>query len=159
MGIATGAMRRHRNRSRTCLLAGVTALAACQTTAGDASREARARSAVSGPTAALSPRKLASGSCGLFVWRSDPAKPFILFSNAEAGAFHNGRAELAFLPTRTPLSPQQVIWVDGRAWELALRDPVQAVDGTRYDAGTLSSTTDAGWRLTIPVVGLTTCIA
>ena len=128
----------------------MTGLAACQTAPEPLPQDTA--------SSQLAPRNLDSGDCGLFVWRSDPSKPFIYFSSSTGAAFHDGRQEIALAPSPAPLAPRQDFRSGGQLWTLDLRNPAPAADGTRFDAGTLSSMGPQGWRITVPVVGLRACI-
>ena len=107
------------------------------------------------PRTSLAPRDLGPEECGLFVWRNTPDKTFILFSGRES-AIWDGR-EIAFEATDTPSAPEQSFTAGERDWKLELSRPAQIAEGTRYDAGVLSTQSAEGWDARIPVIGLDTC--
>ena len=135
------------------LIVAAAALGACQT--ANAPRSADPV----GAATELAPRQLSPGACGLFVWRSSPEKPFLLFSSETEGAFHDGTSERAFTPNDAPLSPAQTLSIEGTEWTLALSDRDTYAGGARYNRGTLTATDAEGWRTVIPVVGFSACAA
>jgi hypothetical protein len=104
----------------------------------------------------LSAANLSDGECGLFVWRKDEAKTFLIFSSAKDARIYIDE-EFTFPPNADPLAPEQSFTANDRDWTLRLSDPKPIQDGTRYDAGTLKTTTDGGWDLIVSGIGLTNC--
>ena len=107
----------------------------------------------------LSPRKLSSGECGLFVWKADQAKTFILFADNKSAAFYLDGREVAL--TRAPSDdiPDKLNFLDssGQNISLILLDAHSFQDSTRYKSGRLTSLDNNGWEIVTPVVGLYSC--
>jgi len=96
------------------------------------------------------------GECGLFVWRKDEAKTFLILSSARKARIYVDK-EYEFTPNEDPLATEQEFAANDRDWTLRLTSPKPIAGGTRYDAGTLKTTTDGGWELIVSVIGLTMC--
>ena len=125
-------------------------LSACSTTQGTR------YDGTTDPRPGLSSGDLQEGECGLFVWRKDEAKTFIMLSTARKARIYVDE-EFTFTPNTDPLAPEQTFTADEREWTLRLSNPKTISQGTRYDAGTLKTVTDGGWELIVSVIGLTLC--
>ena len=137
-------------------------LSACETTNSSAKT---ATANVSERASELTPRTLAEGECGLFVWAGE-ARRFILYSQAGQGA------ELARsgkdVPLTVDITPdvgdlygqipvQRFTDPDGRVYDLNLSNAVEIDGGTKYTAGTWRYKDSEGWDVLTPVYGLSTC--
>ncbi len=107
----------------------------------------------------LSPRNLSAGECGLFVWKADQAKNFILFADDKSAALYRDSREVAL--TRAPNDdiPNKLNFLDssGEEISLILLDAHSFQDSTRYKSGRLTSKDTNGWDIVTPVVGLYSC--
>ncbi len=117
-------------------------------------------------TDALSPRVLALGDCGLFVWEAAPSRRFILFSQASSGtaevllehqetAFHINTQTGAIADGQYP--SQELEDGTGRVLALDLSNPQRINGGTRFRQGKLTGLAQDGWEWVVPVVGLSAC--
>lgn len=106
----------------------------------------------------LSPRNLAPGDCGLFVWKADQAKTFILYTDQDSAALYRNGAEEA-LSLGLTLGSTERTYVDsnGQSLSLSLFEPQDTEQGTRYKSGRLESKDQNGWDVVTPVVGLYSC--
>ena len=117
--------------------------------------------------AQLSPRTLASGDCGLFVWTADVARRFILFTrpSGQDAVWHDGTGEKPLRlnslppPKTQALPPKQVFTSDdGTSVSIDMRSPQLIAQGTRYKSGLLRLRASApGDTKVVPVVGLSAC--
>ena len=107
----------------------------------------------------LSPRNLSAGECGLFVWKADQSKTFILFADQDKASLYRDGAEVDLSIASGSLAPNERKFVDqnGQIFSLSLLDAQEIENSTRYKAGRLISTTQQGWEHVTPVVGLFTC--
>ena len=107
----------------------------------------------------LTPRKLSPGDCGLFVWKADQSKTFVLYADREAAAlYRNGsEVELSFEPNENNQTERIFLDPDGQTLSLSLFESQTIEQTTQYRAGQLSSRDAKGWETVIPVVGLFTC--
>jgi len=107
----------------------------------------------------LTPRTLLPGDCGLFVWKADSAKTFILFADQNTAALYRYGTEMSLTPIANTGSPNDRMFVDsnGQNLTLSLLSPQSIEGSTRYKSGRLSSRDSNGWDTVIPVVGLFTC--
>jgi len=107
----------------------------------------------------LSPRNIAPGECGLFVWNSDQAKTFILYADQKSAAFYRGGTEVALSFGPETGKAEERLFIDERGQTLSLSlfeaQPIER--STRYKSGRLSTRDSNGWETVIPVVGLFTC--
>lgn len=137
------------------------ALTACATTP-TASKTSEAKPLT---RQSLAPQKLASGDCGLFVWKASTPKSFLLFSQNTKGTglWYNGSEEPIQIvaqsgePAFGQFPDTRYTRPDGQALSLALSTPEPLEDGLAYKSGKLSFTTSDGWEKIIPVVGLSAC--
>jgi len=107
----------------------------------------------------LTPRKLSPGDCGLFVWKADSAKTFILFADQNEAALYRNGSEVVLTPIANTGSPNDRMFTDpeGETLTLSLLSP-QSIDGsTRYKSGRLTGRDTNGWDIVIPIVGIFTC--
>lgn len=106
----------------------------------------------------LSPRKLSPGDCGLFVWKADRAKTFILYTGQDSAAlYRNGAEEALSLGASIGTTERTYIDSNGQTLSLSLFEPEETEQGTRYKSGRLDSKDQNGWDVVIPVVGLYSC--
>ena len=109
----------------------------------------------------LTPRKLSPGDCGLFVWKANQSKTFILYANQEAGtgALYREGQEVALTSDKYNNQSTQRVFKDpeGKTIKLSLFDSEEVERGVRYKSGRLSSTDENSWELIEPVVGVFTC--
>lgn len=114
----------------------------------------------------LSPKTLAAGDCGLFVWTGDTQKQFVLFSKSQnenaSWLSPNGEASLtpngaSGTPTQGQFPSQVFVSEDYGELKLNLREPQSISDGTRYRSGTLTVDSEDGWSRVTSVVGLSVC--
>jgi len=109
----------------------------------------------------LTPRKLSPGDCGLFVWKADQSKTFILYADQEAGtgSLYREGQEVALTSDKYNNQSTQRVFKDpdGQTIKLSLFDSEEVERGVRYKSGRLSSTDENSWELIEPVVGVFTC--
>jgi len=107
----------------------------------------------------LTPRKLSPGDCGLFIWKADSEKTFILFADKKSAALYRdgSEVELSFEPNANNQTDRIFLDPEGRTLSLSLYESQTIERSTRYKAGRLSSQDANGWETVIPVVGLFTC--
>jgi len=117
--------------------------------------------------AALDPKALEEGECGLFLFTSNPSPRFVFFSNDSRGFAEmriDGRdALLQRVSTAgTPIvqSYSEQVFRDGRLGvEVALTlnpgDPM--TDGYEISSGAMRLTKGDGWSMVIPVSGAAAC--
>ena len=109
----------------------------------------------------LTPRKLSPGDCGLFIWKADQSKTFILYADQEAGtgALYREGQEVALTSDKYINQSTQRVFKDpdGQTIKLSLFDSEEVERGVRYKSGRLSSTDENSWELIEPVVGVFTC--
>ncbi len=107
----------------------------------------------------LSPRNLSAGECGLFVWKADQSKTFILFADQDKAILYRDGVEVDLGIASGVLNQNERKFVDqnGELLSLSLLDAQEIENSTRYKAGRLISTTEQGWEQVTPVVGLFTC--
>ena len=107
----------------------------------------------------LTPRKLSSGECGLFVWKADRAKTFILYADQKSAALYRNGSEVELSFASNTNSSTERVFLDpaGQTLSLSLLEPQSIEQIIRYKAGRLSSQDENGWETVIPVVGLFTC--
>jgi len=107
----------------------------------------------------LSPRKVTPGDCGLFVWKADKAKTFILYADKKSAALYRKGAEVELGFGENTNKPNERLFVDqnGQTLALSLFESEAIEQGTRYKAGRLSAQDINGWETVTPVVGLFTC--
>ena len=114
----------------------------------------------------LSPKTLAAGDCGLFVWTSHAQKQFVLFSKSqnETAAWLSPKGEVSLTSksrrgdaTQGQFPSQVFISENYGELKLNLRDLQSISDGTRYRSGTLTVDSEEGWSRVISVVGLSVC--
>lgn len=152
---------------RWVLITSFALLSACASTPGDTdTRTKTTPTAESTKAGDLSARQMGVGECGLFVWTADEARNFILFSQAGrfrgAWASDKGEESLRIIDQDGNSSQRQYTDTvfqtsNGDKLSLSLRRSQSITGGTRYKAGTLTQTSDAGWDKVIPVVGLSAC--
>lgn len=111
------------------------------------------------PRIGLSPRNLSVGECGLFVWKANQSKTFILFADQDKASLYRDGAEVDLTVAAGSLNPNERKFVDqnGQLLSLSLLDAQEIENSTRYKAGRLISTTEQGWEHVTPIVGLFTC--
>lgn len=132
------------------------ALTGCATAGGGADKDKpEAQLERSG----LSARKLGPGECGLYVWKADSAKNFILFSSQSESALFEDEAELALTRSSAGKTATDITFTDeaGQERALSLLDAEEIEGGIRYKAGRLVSRTSDGWEKVVPIVGLYAC--
>lgn len=107
----------------------------------------------------LSPRNLSAGECGLFVWKADQAKSFILFAENKTAAFYRDSREVTLMRAPNDDIPNKLNFLDlsGQEISLILLDAHSFQDSTRYKSGRLISKDMNGWDIVTPVVGLYSC--
>lgn len=114
----------------------------------------------------LTPRELALGECGLFVWSADAQKRFILFTKpfGEDAVWHDGGGvrPLSVSPMVSPgpekLPAKQRFNAGYTELTLDLRIPQPIPQGMRYKGGVLKLKRSAdGVETVMPVVGLKSC--
>ena len=109
----------------------------------------------------LTPRKLSPGDCGLFIWKADQSKTFILYADQEAGtgALYREGQEVALTSDKYNNQSTQRVFKDpeGKTIKLSLFDSEEVERGVRYKSGRLSSIANDSWELIEPVVGVFTC--
>ena len=109
----------------------------------------------------LTPRKLSPGDCGLFIWKADQSKTFILYADQEAGtgALYREGQEVALTSDKYINQSTQRVFKDpdGQTIKLSLFDSEEVERGVRYKSGRLSSIANDSWELIEPVVGVFTC--
>jgi len=107
----------------------------------------------------LSPRKLSPGDCGLFIWKADQAKTFILYADKKGAALYRNGSEASLGFGDNTNKPNERLFVDqnGQTLSLSLFESETIEQGTRYKAGRLSAQDINGWETVTPVVGLFTC--
>ena len=107
----------------------------------------------------LAIRKLETGSCGLFVWKADASKDFVLFaSETDMAVLQNG-VETPLSATGSISDIRNLSFADaqGRPVKLKLADEQKIEGGARYKSGSLVMVTDEGWEQYTSVVGLYAC--
>lgn len=114
----------------------------------------------------LTPRNLNNGECGIFVWTADNAKRFIFFSQADKptaswwskdGEIEISRRASDSISAFDQLPAQNFDIPSGGALKVALFDPEDVDNGTRYKSGAITQTTVDGWEKVIPVIGMSAC--
>ena len=107
----------------------------------------------------LTPRKLSSGDCGLFVWKADQAKTFILYDDANSAVFYQNGVETVITSIEQNDIPTQRSYIDanGQSTFLALREAQSFQESTRYKSGHITSLDANGWETVTPIVGLFSC--
>ena len=109
----------------------------------------------------LTPRKLSPGDCGLFIWKADQSKTFILYADQEAGtgALYREGQEVALTSDKYNNQSTQRVFKDpdGQTIKLSLFDSEEVERGVRYKSGRLSSIDNDSWELIEPIVGVFTC--
>lgn len=114
----------------------------------------------------LAPRDLSNGECGIFVWTADAARRFVFFSQATTPAAnwwsHTGEQTIMRTSsdglTAFEQSPVQSFALsDGGSLKLALSDPEEVDNGTRYKSGAITQTGPDGWERVMPVFGVAAC--
>ena len=106
----------------------------------------------------LTPRNLSPGDCGLFVWKADRAKTFILYAGPDKAAlYRNGAEEELSLGAGIGSTERSFVDSNGQGLSLSLFEPQESEQGTRYKSGRLDSKDQNGWDVVIPVVGLHSC--
>lgn len=107
----------------------------------------------------LTPRTLASGDCGLFVWKADQAKTFILYADEKNSAFYQNGLETVITPIGENDIPTERSYIDsnGKSLSLSLREAQTFQESTRYKSGHITSVDTNGWEKVTPVVGLFSC--
>jgi len=114
----------------------------------------------------LTPRNLEKGECGVFVWTAEPARRFVLFSQSEepTASWWDGSAETQITRTASegfaafdqpPV--QSFSMQDGGTLKLALMEPEDVDNGTRYKAGAITQMGSDGWEKVMPVFGIAAC--
>lgn len=113
----------------------------------------------------LTPRNLASGDCGLFVWAGE-AREFILFTQASERAQHaRGEDDISLTALDTEaagdlygqIPVQSFTDAKGLKYDLNLSSPEPLDGGIRYKSGTWRYKNSEGWDVLTPVYGLSTC--
>ena len=107
----------------------------------------------------LAVRKLETGSCGLFVWKADASKDFILFaSKVDMAVLQNG-VETPLTASGSISDVRNLSFADpqDRPVKLQLADEEKIEGGARYKSGSLVMLTDEGWEQYTSVVGLYAC--
>lgn len=106
----------------------------------------------------LSPRNLSVGECGLFVWKADQAKTFILFADQQGAAMYKEGIEVALKSVANNI-PTERVFTDpmGGKVALSLGEAQSFQDSTRYKSGRLTRLDANGWEIVTPVVGLYSC--
>lgn len=106
----------------------------------------------------LSPRNLSAGECGLFVWKADQAKTFILFADQKSAAMYKDGAEVALRPAANNIRTERLFTdANGENVSLSLSQAQSFQDSTRYKSGRLARLDANGWEIVTPVVGLYSC--
>lgn len=107
----------------------------------------------------LSPRELSLGECGLFVWKADQTKTFILFADDQGAALYRDGDEIVLSRTSNDEVPSEYNFIDstGHTISLTLLEAQSFQDSTRYKSGRLTSLDSNGWDIVTPVVGLYSC--
>lgn len=107
----------------------------------------------------LTPRILASGDCGLFVWKADQAKTFILYVDNKNAVFYQNGSETVITPAEKADIPTERLFTDsnGQKMSLSLREAQTFQESTRYKSGSITNLDANGWETVIPVVGLYSC--
>lgn len=107
----------------------------------------------------LSPRTLASGDCGLFVWKADQAKTFILYVDQKKAVFYQNGQETIITPAdKTDIRTERLFTdKNGQKMSLSLREAQTFQESTRYKSGSITNLDANGWETVIPVVGLYSC--
>lgn len=107
----------------------------------------------------LSPRKLSAGECGLFVWKADQAKTFILFADNKSAALYRNDQEVILTRALNDDIPNKLNFIDpsGQDISVILLEANSFQDSTRYKSGRLTSLDNNGWEIVTPVVGLYSC--
>jgi len=96
----------------------------------------------------LKPRTLLPGDCGLFVWKADSTKTFILYADQNTAVLYRDGKES---------DDRKFIDSNGKSLTLSLLNP-QAIEGsTRYKSGRLIGSDANGWDIVTPIVGIFTC--
>lgn len=109
--------------------------------------------------AGLTPRKLSPGDCGLFVWKADQAKTFILYADTTSAVFYQNGVETVITPAEQNDIPAQRSYIDanGQNLSLSLREAQSFQESTRYKSGHITSLDANGWETVTPIVGLFSC--
>ncbi len=107
----------------------------------------------------LAVRKLETGSCGLFVWKADASRDFILFASETDMAVLQKGVETPLTANGSISDVRSLAFTDlqGRPVKLQLADEQKIEGGARYKSGSLVMVTDEGWEQYISVVGLYAC--
>lgn len=107
----------------------------------------------------LTPRVLAPGDCGLFVWKADQAKTFILYADQKSAVFYQNGIESVITPAEKTDIPTERLFTDskGEKMSLSLREAQTFQESTRYKSGSITNLDANGWETVIPVVGLYSC--
>jgi len=109
---------------------------------------------------ALSANTLSAGECGLYVWKADAAKTFLLFASPSGVSYMKDGQETSLTEQNPVVPPQRErIFMDtsGQSLNLTLTSAEQITGGTRYKAGRLTRKSDEGWDIVVPVVGFYAC--
>lgn len=107
----------------------------------------------------LTPRTLAPGDCGLFVWKANQAKTFILYADQKSSVyFHNGIETVITRGEKTDI-PTELKFIDanGRKMSLSLYEAQTFIKNTRYKSGSIITLDENGWEKFTSVVGLYSC--
>ena len=114
----------------------------------------------------LSPRDLTQGECGIFVWTADAARRFVFFSQATdpMASWWSGDGEQFIQRISSDgqaafeqSSIQTFGLPDGGSLRVALSDPEEVANGTRYKTGAITQTGSDGWEKVMPVFGVAAC--
>ena len=146
-------------------IAGLLLVSACATTPNTPEEPLVATTPTE--TVGLSARKLAPGTCGLFIWSASQPPHFLAYieqGQSHADVFYNG-AETSFIL----LPPNAVLTLTARIHlrlkqvntndilDITLAEQQDIPKGSRYAKGTLISNAKEGWRRTIPIIGIAGC--
>ena len=108
----------------------------------------------------LSPKTLAAGECGLYIWAADRAKTFTLFASPREITYLKAGQPIALIennPPALPATKREFVDAEGKRLNLTLLSPQIIDGGTRYKSGRLTSLSDDGWEKVMPIVGLYAC--
>jgi len=107
----------------------------------------------------LKPRTLLPGDCGLFVWKADSTKTFILYADQNTAVLYRDGKEMSLtsIANTSTTDDRKFIDSNGKSLTLSLLNP-QAIEGsTRYKSGRLIGSDANGWDIVTPIVGIFTC--
>lgn len=109
---------------------------------------------------AMGSKTLAPGDCGLYVWTAGTAKTFTLFASPSEISYFKGSSEIRLTEEQASTPPKTTRKFKdeaGKVLSLTLLSPQEIDGGIRYKSGRLTSLSDDGWDIVVPVVGLYAC--